>query len=361
MRYCVASISIAEGGETSDEHTKQSGSWRFRLASLSLSTATSTIKQTSPSYGVSGVLEPSWLTRALLLGGTFIDEQQEHESTYRWHMATNGVFPRACPSCQSNEFFTPNKDQISFKSRPLVCEMCRRWHHTSCQKCKLIEHIPSPFFCSKACRSLFCAMEGWSHKGDILFESSNGPCYYTLATPSDGKAFLSSFAQDALRYHSKGRQSFNALTPGNPIASIMSLLSRTFAAKGRSCCDGFMDIASEYDGGRYALGLKDPQGNLTAALTFSVYSTSLPAQVSLCCVGEKERRKGQSKVLFTILEGALEELGIGSIVMDPTDVRWARKLGFSPMHPMDVGRLHMAIPVAFIDAPVMEKQLDPKK
>lgn len=127
-------------------------------------------------------------------------------------------------------------------------------------------------------------------------------------------------------------------------------------------CDGIMD-RGECDGGTYALGLKDMNGNLTSALTFSVYSTSLPAQVSLVAVEEGERRKGQTKALFAILEGSLEELGIPSLVMEPpaSNVKWAQKLGFKAMHPMDVARLHTAIPVAFIDSPVMEKRLDPRK
>lgn len=281
-------------------------------------------------------------------------------------MATNGFFPRPRPSCLSNEFFVPSqggdKEMIEFGSRPLVCEMCRRWSHARCGKngCQHVEDIlPSTRFCSKACRRLFAEMESWSNKGDQIFESSTGPIFYSLTTPSDSKAFLSSFAQDAIRYHTSSSPSFNALTPGNSMAAVMSLLSRTFSSKGQSSVsDGFMNEASEFDGGKYALSIKDQTGSLTAALTFSVYSTSLPAQVSLCCV---EKNKGSA--LFSIFEGAMEELGVSSIVMEPQmeDLEWARKLGYKLMHPRDALRLHMSLPVSFINAPIVEKRLDPRK
>jgi hypothetical protein len=341
-----------EAGNDDHRAREHAASWSFHflpMASLNLSHS-----KTRGTRHQSKIMQDTpALTRAIIRGGNFFVEQHQQFEAYQYHKATTGFFPRPCPRCMSNNFFVTADPQASppaFGSRPIACAMCRRWHHTECSGIDLVEKVHSPWFCSTSCRRLFCELECWSNKGRISFDSPIGKIFYRLSTPSDHQAFI-----DSYDYH---------IPSASPLAPILSLLTRSFTKKGNSsCCDGINDLGGECDGGMYLLGMQDDQGNLTAAVSFSVYSTSLPAQVSLVAVEEKERRKGRSKVLFTVLEGALEELGIPALVMEPpsSDVTWSKKLGFRAMHPLDVARLHTEIPVSFIDAPIMEKWLSPRR
>lgn len=65
-------------------------------------------------------------------------------------------------------------------------------------------------------------------------------------------------------------------------------------------------------------------------------------------------------MIAQVLESCLEELKVDTVIVQPSpgvDASWAAKLGYSPMHPSDVSTLHTVVPLAYLDAPVLEKQL----
>lgn len=64
--------------------------------------------------------------------------------------------------------------------------------------------------------------------------------------------------------------------------------------------------------------------------------------------------------LFEILGSLVEDLDIASITLQPpvgADVAWAKQLGFKPMHPSAVSDLHTRVPLAYLDAPVLELEI----
>ena len=106
---------------------------------------------------------------------------------------------------------------------------------------------------------------------------------------------------------------------------------------------------------RYCLLLRQ-EGQPVAAATFNIFTTSLPAQVSLLAEIDQSSR-GHTSALFEILSGLVSELEVPSIALQPpvgSDVSWATRMGFKPMHPIKVAELHKHMPVAFLDAPVYE-------
>lgn len=83
---------------------------------------------------------------------------------------------------------------------------------------------------------------------------------------------------------------------------------------------------------------------------------SVYKQVSLVAAAN-----GFHEPLFQVLESALgTELGVGSVVAQPQpglSAKQAAVLGYRPLTPADAADLHLAMPVAFLDAPVLGKAL----
>ena len=190
MRFVLRNHEIVHDDHRAREHA---ASWSFNfclMASLNLSHSKTAGNQTRI------MQETPALTRAIVRGGNFFVEQQQHFEAYQYHKKSTGFFPRPCPRCMSNNFFVttdPHASPPAFVSRPIACAMCRRWHHAECIGMDLVEKVHSPWFCSTSCRRLFCELECWSNKGRISFDSPIGKILYCLSTPSDHQAFINSY------------------------------------------------------------------------------------------------------------------------------------------------------------------------
>ncbi len=152
----------------------------------------------------------------------------------------------------------------------------------------------------------------------------------------------------------KDLPSASAIMAGSPVVQVLELLSE--AGFGSDVVSGYMDAASEFDGGRYGLVLSQ-DGKPVSAATFNVFGPQLPAQVCMVATANEERGRGHCAALFEVLSSMLEILKVETVILQPppgSNTTWAKKLGFSPMHPASVADLHMAMPIAYLDAPVLE-------
>lgn len=88
----------------------------------------------------------------------------------------------------------------------------------------------------------------------------------------------------------------------------------------------------------------------------AVIHLGTPVQVNLVAAAD-----GFHEPLFQVLESALgTELGVGSVVTQPQpglSAKQAARLGYKPLTPADAADLHLVMPVAFIDTPMLGKTL----
>eukprot|EP00798_Chlamydomonas_sp_ICE-L_P020392 gene20392-27163_t len=143
-----------------------------------------------------------------------------------------------------------------------------------------------------------------------------------------------------------------------PVLPVITILAGSFNS---TLVSGFGNAGREYDGGKYAMLLRQ-DGQPVSACTFNVYSTRVPAQISLVATLEEERGLGHCTALNEVLEMTLKDLGVPSVVMQPqrnTLDMWIKKFGYSVMHPADAADLHTLVPLAYYDTPIVWKPLTP--
>ena len=361
---------------------------------------------------------PKLLVQTLLgLPRQFVVEQAHAERVYGFHLQANGFFPRPCPECSSGEFFVrapqsaggdstaqSSRRHVAFDSRPVICDQCARWFHAGClgARCgslalflillcslcisvlnprRCVDDLPvHPWLHCQGCRDTFVKLEALRQRGPQLYPlGPNGPLTYTLVTPADMAGFMSNLVQGASVGELNRKQRAGPASP-NHVLSVLELLGETgYDLKTiRSDADGlasstlhpfssllppphlsgYGDPSTEYEGGKYAILVHSEEGAPVATATFNVFSAGLPLQVSL--VADSKQSPGHVEPLFEILSSLVQDLDIGSITLQPpegADISWTKQLGFKPMHPSAVSELHMRVPLAYLDAPVLELEV----
>lgn len=226
-------------------------------------------------------------------------------------------------------------------------------------------------------------LEALSQRGSQLFPlGPNGPLTYVLVTPSDVTRFMSGGAHQAALLGDVRQQRMGFSSPNNvlPVLELLGGSGFDLQTIRQAACitivysliassnthhlyltirSGFGDPWTEYDGGKYALLLRSEDGAPLAAATFNVFSSGLPVQVSL--VAESQHGQGgHVESLFDILGSVVGDLDISSITLQPpvgADITWAKRMGFTAMHPSAVTELHKRVPLAYLDAPVYELEI----
>ncbi|KAG2492044.1 hypothetical protein HYH03_009773 [Edaphochlamys debaryana] len=318
----------------------------------------------------------------------FVQQQGVAQELYEYHLAKHGAFPRPCLKCGSAEFFTrgtasaaassraggggssaaqasptttpgsastagpPGREVVAWASRPLRCETCGCWLHLGCAGVDLAERAPPPpFFHSRACREAFLRLEASACRNPHTSCASPAHRLF-LITPAAAAAAVLGPVGPGL-----GPLGAGGGPARGPAGAVVPLLAQGFNA---DAIRGFGQPAREYDGGKYAAVLSYG-GEPVAAATLNVWGGD--AQLCMLATARQHRLKGYARALVEDVETALAGLGVRRLLVQargPALPLWLDGRlgsGYSLMDPGAAAALHGALPVAYYDCALLEKEL----
>jgi len=360
-----------------------------RHAVLASLTSSSKAAATAQRSVLAAHMPPPWLRWlvGLKLPSVFLQEQRTAATVLAFHRGRGEEFPRPCPHCSSCQFMVdaqgkPAGDDSSmvFESRPWSCDQCQRWWHLRCLGVHAVDDVPAkPWHHCSSCRRTFLKLEAQALRGEQpAWELGPAAAEYStsLVTDTDHRIFLQCAADYLKEDSGEGSEDEAAVAAGariapskvaripnviklrgSPLGQVYELLGEAFPS---ALLVGFGNPIAEYAGGKYAL-LLSYKSQPVATCTFDVYGPHA-AQLHLLTTAEESRGQGHAGALVGVLESKLEQLGVQKLLVQPRE-QWLELfegMGFEVLHPADVALLHMQVPLAYSDAAVMSKALQPK-